>query len=95
MYGYPGVSYLNGATQVAGAATRTGADPTQITLAPGAVAHSVVANSNVACGTTTPAATVRIYPPDETAPIDLAAPASGSFAVCATRVQAVAAGTGS
>jgi hypothetical protein len=95
MFGFPGVSYLNGSTQVAAPATRSGIDPALITLAPGATAHSVVANSNIACGTPTMAPTVRIYPPDETAPIDLAAAATGSFAVCATRVQAVDAGSSS
>jgi hypothetical protein len=96
VYGYPGVSYYDaGGNPVRDPATRQdyqGA-PELVSVPAGQAAHFVVANSDVipqtGCASEADAASVRVYPPDETAPINLAAPAGTTWAVCNPRVSPV------
>jgi hypothetical protein len=80
LYGYPGVSFVSAPpyTQIGLAANRSPTVPVkQITLATGASANSVVQivdalNFGSATCSPTQAAFLRIYPPNQTAPVYLA-----------------------
>jgi hypothetical protein len=103
LYGYPGVSLVSAPpyTQIGLAAQRTSTTPvTTITLASGATASAVLRvvnalNFGSATCSPTKAAFLRIYPPNQTAPVYLA----DASEVCAQPVQtlfisAVQAGSG-
>ena len=103
LYGYPGVSLVSAPpyTQIGLAAQRSGTTPVKlITLASGATASAVLQvvdalNFGTATCSPTKAAFVRIYPPNQTAPVYLA----DASEVCAQPVQtlfisAVQAGSG-
>jgi hypothetical protein len=103
LYGYPGVSLVSAPpyTQIGLAAQRSGTTPVKlITLASGATASAVLQvvdalNFGTATCSPTKAAFVRIYPPNQTAPVYLA----DASQVCAQPVQtlfisAVQAGSG-
>jgi hypothetical protein len=103
LYGYPGVSLVSAPpyTQIGLAAQRGGTAPvTQVTLASGATANAVLQVvdalnfGSATCGPTK-AAFLRVFPPNQTAPVYLADAAE----VCAQPVQtlfigAVQAGSG-
>jgi hypothetical protein len=103
LYGYPGVSLVSAApyTQIGLAAQRGSTVPVkQITLATGAAASAVLQVVNAqnfgsaTCSPTT-GAFLRVYPPNQTAPVYLA----DASQVCAQPVQtlfisAVQAGSG-
>jgi len=79
LYGYPGVSLVSAShTQIGLAAKRSTATPVKlITLAPGATASAllqIVDALNFSPSTCDPvkAAYLRVYPPNQTAPVDLA-----------------------
>jgi hypothetical protein len=104
LYGYPGVSLVSAPpyTQIGLAAQRGSTTPVKvITLASGATASAVVQvvdalNFGTATCSPTKAAFLRVYPPNQTAPVYLADAAE----VCAQPVQtlfisAVQAGSGS
>jgi hypothetical protein len=104
LYGYPGVSLVSAApyTQIGLAAQRGGTAPVKlITLAPGATANAVVQivdalNFPTATCSPAKAAYLRVYPPNQTAPVYLA----DASEACAEPVQtlfvsAVQAGSGS
>ena len=104
LYGYPGVSLVSAApyTQIGLAAERSGTVPVKlITLATGASANAVVQivdalNFGSATCSPTKAAFLRIYPPNQTAPVYLA----DTSETCAQPIQtlsvtAVQAGSGS
>ena len=104
LYGYPGVSLVSAPpyTLIGLAAQRSSTTPVkQITLATGATASAVLQvvdalNFGAATCSPTKAAFLRIYPPNQTAPVYLADAAE----VCAQPVQtlfisAVQAGSGS
>jgi hypothetical protein len=103
LYGYPGVSLVSAPpyTQIGLAAKRSGTTPVKlITLASGATASAVLQvvdalNFGTATCSPTKAAFLRIYPPNQTAPVYLA----DASQVCAQPVQtlfisAVQAGSG-
>jgi hypothetical protein len=103
LYGYPGVSLVSAPpyTQIGLAAQRSGTTPVKaITLATGATASAVLQvvdalNFGSATCSPTKAAFLRIYPPNQTAPVYLA----DASQVCAQPVQtlfisAVQAGSG-
>jgi hypothetical protein len=103
LYGYPGVSLVSAPpyTQIGLAAQRSSTTPVkQITLATGATASAVLRvvdalNFGTATCSPTKAAFLRIYPPNQTAPVYLA----DASQVCAQPVQtlfvtAVQAGSG-
>jgi hypothetical protein len=105
MRGFPGVSYVTGdsGSQVGAPATRTGSIGSSVTLAPGAVASSVVTVTDISvfdassC-TPTPVRGFRVYAPDDTASLYIARSGSG----CAgnppspqLQVETVKAGAGS
>jgi hypothetical protein len=103
IYGFPGVSLANSAgAQIGAAATRNPSRAsTLITLAPGAKANATLGVANAenypatACKPT-PAAKLKVYPPNQTQPADLPFTATGC-AVSATHqlsVTAVTAGAG-
>lgn len=84
MVGWPGVSYVTGdkGTQVGAPAVRQGAKGPQITLHPGQLASSVVGMTDVGVfdpGQCKPTATrgLRVYPPDSTASMFVAANGRG------------------
>ena len=104
LYGYPGVSLVSAPpyTQIGLAAKRGGTAPVKlITLAPGATANAllqIVDALNFPTATCSPAkaAYLRVYPPNQTAPVYLA----DASEACAEPVQtlfisAVQAGSGS
>jgi len=104
LYGYPGVSLVSASpyTQIGLAAKRGGTTPVKlITLAPGAAANAllqIVDALNFPTATCGPAkaAYLRVYPPNQTAPVYLA----DASEACAEPVQtlfisAVQAGAGS
>jgi hypothetical protein len=81
LYGYPGVSFTGGAahrTQIGAAANQNGATPRQlITLAPGAVAGAELRivdarNFPIASCNTVTAHYLRVFPPNQLAPLYLA-----------------------
>jgi hypothetical protein len=84
MSGYPGVSFLDGSgRQIGVPAQRNSIPHNPVTLAPGATAyaHLAVTDPSVLAGCpAVPAHQIRIYPPNETEPVDIAA---GGIAVCA------------
>jgi hypothetical protein len=103
LYGYPGVSLVSAPphTQIGLAAQRSSTTPVKlITLASGATASAVLQvvdalNFGTATCSPTKAAFLRIYPPNQTAPVYLA----DASEVCAQPVQtlfisAVQAGSG-
>jgi Protein of unknown function (DUF4232) len=103
LYGYPGVSLVSAPpyTQIGLAARRTSTVPVKlITLAPGASANAMVQivdalNFGSATCSPTKAAYLRVYPPNQTAPVYLA----NTSETCAQPVQtlsvtAVQAGSG-
>lgn len=103
LYGYPGVSLVSAPpyTQIGLAAQRSSTTPVKlITLASGATASAVLQivdalNFGTATCSPTKAAFLRIYPPNQTAPVYLA----NASEVCAQPVQtlfisAVQAGSG-
>jgi hypothetical protein len=91
LYGYPGVSLVTAPpyTQIGLAADRSSTVPVkQITLAPGASANAVVQivdalNFGSATCSPTQAAFLRVYPPNQTAPVYLA----NTSQTCAQPVQ--------
>jgi len=91
LYGYPGVSLVTGPPyrQIGLAATRTPSTPPQlVTLAPGATGNAllqVVDALNYPKATCDPvkATALKIYPPNQTEPVYLAAASTG----CAKPVQ--------
>ena len=104
LYGYPGVSLVSGPpyTQIGLAAKRSTATPVKlITLAPGATANAwlqIVDALNYPSATCQPtkATALKVYPPNQTAPVYLPSTSNG----CANPVQimyigAVQAGAGS
>jgi hypothetical protein len=104
LYGYPGVSLVSASpyTQIGLAAKRSGTTPVKlITLASGAAANAllqIVDALNFPTATCSPAkaAYLRVYPPNQTAPVYLA----DASEACAEPVQtlfisAVQAGSGS
>ncbi|MEV4510047.1 DUF4232 domain-containing protein [Dactylosporangium sp. NPDC049525] len=86
LYGFPGVSYLSGAsgTQINDPAARDGGTPVRVTLAPGQGAHAVLRTGHYAAYLDTcnpvPAAGYRVYVPDETASVFVPRP----WTVCST-----------
>jgi Protein of unknown function (DUF4232) len=105
LYGYPGVSLATGTplAQVGAAATRSStASPTLVTLAPGATANALLRITqalNYPSASCSPKATtyLRVYPPNQTAAIDLAYTSTGCTAasVKLLTIGAVQAGAGS
>jgi Protein of unknown function (DUF4232) len=103
LYGFPGVSLVNSSgVQIGAAATRNPANPsTLVTLAPGAMANATLGVANAenyptsACKPTT-AAQLKVFPPNETAAIELPFTATGCAVSSAHQlsVTAVAAGAG-
>lgn len=104
LYGYPGVSLVSGSpyAQIGQAAKRSTATPvTLVTLAPGATANALLQivdalNFPTSSCSPTPATALRIYPPNQTAPVYVPTTAQG----CASSSQvlfinAVAPGAGS
>jgi hypothetical protein len=103
LFGFPGVSLTNSSgTQIGAAATRNPSKAaTVITLAPGAKANATLGVANAenypaaACKPTA-AAQLKIYPPNQTQPVELPFTATGC-AVSSTHqlsVTAVTAGAG-
>jgi Protein of unknown function (DUF4232) len=91
LYGYPGVSLVSGPPymQIGLAAKRsTSTPPKLVTLAPGATAHALLQivdalnYPTASCGPTK-ATALKIYPPNQTAPVYLPNASSG----CAKPVQ--------
>ena len=83
MSGYPGVSFVTGAsgTQVGAAAARNPGTVATLTLAPGQAASAtlrvtVAANYGASCGVT-PVAGLRVFPPGQTAALFVAHPDNG------------------
>lgn len=89
LYGYPGVSLVSANAQIGLAAKRVATVPvTLVTLAPGATARAtlqVVDAGNYPPSTCGPvkAASLRVYPPNQTEPVFLPSTAEG----CAKPVQ--------
>jgi hypothetical protein len=102
LYGYPGVSLVSAQpyTQIGAAAQRSSTVPVKlITLAAGAAANAVVQIADAqnfptaSCGPTQ-AAFLRVYPPNQTAPVYLADSAEGcSEPVQTLTITAVQAGS--
>jgi hypothetical protein len=106
LFGYPGVSFVTGAngSQIGSAAMRDAAQPARsIVLAPGAAAHATLRivdalNFTPAPCQLTTAHTLKIFPPDQTAPLYL----SYTSKTCASTapayqvlfIQTVGSGTG-
>ena len=91
LYGYPGVSLVSGPpyTQIGLAAKRSTSTPKKlVTLAPGATGNALLQivdalnYPSASCGPTT-ATALKIYPPNQTAPVYLPSTAHG----CAKSVQ--------
>ena len=92
LYGYPGVSLVSGPpyTQIGLAAKRTTASAPvkQVTLAPGATANALLQivdalnYPSASCGPTK-ATALKVYPPNQTAPVYLPSTSNG----CAKSVQ--------
>jgi hypothetical protein len=104
LYGYPGVSLVSGSpyAQIGQAAKRSTTTPVKlVTLAPGATANALLQivdalNFPTSSCSPTPATALRIYPPNQTAPVYIPTTAQG----CASSSQvlfinAVAPGAGS
>lgn len=104
LYGYPGVSLGTGSpfTQIGAAATRsTSGSPAVVTLSPGQTANAllrVTVAQNYPTATCSPKATttLQVFPPNQTAPIDLAYKSTGcsSTSVKLLTIGAVQAGAG-
>jgi Domain of unknown function (DUF4232) len=103
LYGFPGVSLTDSAgTQVGAAATRNPSQAsTLVTLAPGAKANAMLGVGNAenypttACKPTT-TAQLKVFPPNQTAAIEVPFSTTGCAVASAHQlsVTAVAAGTG-
>jgi hypothetical protein len=103
--GFPGVSYVTGdtGTQVGAPAQRDGAAGPSVTLQPGATASSIVDMTDVGVfdATTckpTPTLGLRVYPPNSTASMFVAANGTGCAGNTPSpqlRVQTIKPGTGS
>lgn len=78
MYGYPGVSFLDGSGhQIGDPAQRQGGTPATVALAKGGSAYASMAVTDPGippCTGSTAAAQVRVYPPGETQAATVAAP---------------------
>lgn len=104
LYGYPGVSLVAGSplAQVGAAAVRTTATaPALVTLRPGQVANALLRvtqalNYPTATCSPTPTTYLRVYPPNQTAWVDVPFKATGcaSTAVKLLMIGVVQAGTG-
>lgn len=71
MTGFPGVSLRKGGSQVGQPANRSSLSPTTVALGPGTVATSTV---HIASSCNAPLSdTLRVYPPDQTAYVDVPA----------------------
>ncbi|GAA2634254.1 hypothetical protein Adu01nite_56610 [Paractinoplanes durhamensis] len=101
LYGYPGVSFVAGAegTQVGKGFTRQGGGLIKVLLAPGAVAHATISGHDVGFFDASECKPVsvrgyRVYPPDETASLFVAAPTKACSAdgVNQWKVAAIAEG---
>ncbi|MEU4240734.1 DUF4232 domain-containing protein [Actinoplanes sp. NPDC026619] len=101
VYGYPGVSFVAGdaGTQINNGFTRENSAKVKVPLAPGAVAHATIAGHDVGFFDASKCKPVsvrgyRVYPPDETASIFVAAPgkACSAAGVDQWRVRAIAEG---
>jgi hypothetical protein len=94
MEGYPGVSFLDShGAQVGAAVPRMAGTGGRVTLAPGASAGALVAYHDAYVSTVvgcrpTPAAAVKVYPPDETASLTVAT----TLMVCANPATSGTAG---
>lgn len=104
LYGYPGVSLDNSGGQIGAAATRDPSHgaPKQVTLAPGAVANAIVRVTNAQnypSGTCSPdaASFLKIYPPNQTASIDVPYKSTGcqKSSVKLLTITVIASGAGS
>jgi hypothetical protein len=104
LYGYPGVSLAGGSplAQIGAAAARSTTTPASlITLAPGAVANALLqyteaGNYSPSTCTPTPATSLVVYPPGQTASVSVAYSTTGCDAtsVDILHVGAVTAGSG-
>ena len=104
LFGYPGVSFVTGVngSQVGAAAHRDSTQPaTEVTLPPGAVAHAtlqIIDAENFPLSTCkiTPVHTLKIYPPNQTAPVflKLASKTCTATSVEVLNIQTVASGSG-
>jgi hypothetical protein len=105
MFGYPGVAIGTGTpfTQVGAAATRsTTASPSLVTLAPGKTANALLRvvqalNFPQATCTPTPTSDLQVFPPNQTAAIELSFKSTGcaSKSVNILTIGVVQAGSGS
>ncbi len=105
MRGWPGVSYVTGdnGTQVGAPAQRTGSIGSAVTLAPNAVASSIVTVTDVSVFDAnscrpTPVRGFRVYAPDDTASMFIARSGTGCAGNPSSpqlQVQTVKAGAGS
>lgn len=105
LYGYPGVSLLAGTplAQVGAAASRSTAAPSSlVTLAPGQTGNALLRvvdalNYPTATCSPTPTTQLRVYPPNQTASVDLAFKSTGcsSTSVNLLTIGVVQAGSGS
>ncbi|WP_327003062.1 DUF4232 domain-containing protein [Dactylosporangium sp. NBC_01737] len=102
LYGFPGVSYVTGASgaQINDPAERDGGTPAKVSLAPGKGAHAVLRTGHPEMfpeETCRPvrAAGYRVYVPDETASVfvPLSRPVCSANGVNGTTVSAVYPGT--
>jgi hypothetical protein len=104
LFGYPGVSFVTGVngSQVGAAAHRDSTQAaTLVTLAAGAVAHAtlqIVDAENFPLSTCklTPVHTLKIFPPNQTAPVflSLASKTCAGTSVEVLNIQTVASGSG-
>jgi hypothetical protein len=101
LLGYPGVSYLDasqGAVGQPAGRTVTGGQPSVVVLSPRGVAHFVVQNSHVApqpgCESLGSAASIKVYPPDQTTALAASAPSADGFLVCNPVVTPIRVGAG-
>jgi Protein of unknown function (DUF4232) len=101
LYGYPGVSFVAGdsGTQVNKGFTRENSPKVKVPLAPGAVAHATIAGHDVGFFDAAQCKPVsvrgyRVYPPDETKSLFVAAPGKACSAdgVDQWRVRAIVVG---
>ena len=104
LYGFPGVSLLGGspAAQIGAAATRApDSRPSLVTLAPGKTASALLRIVDAGDYSTStchpvPATMLRVYPPNQTAPLTVrdSLPGCASTSVKLLQVNAVQPGTG-
>jgi Protein of unknown function (DUF4232) len=105
LFGYPGVSAVNGSGQQLGspAARGSSADDKAVILAPGATAHTILAyhqtavSTEMGCDPVSTTAELRIYPPDQTLPTyaEFSLPAcSGTGVIYLSLTEPIVAGVG-